>query len=302
MSQVAKKLSTKEEYSTLVDKYDTFLFDCDGVLWNGESVVDGVIDVLSMLRSKNKDVIFVTNNATRSREDYKGKFDKMGVQAKVEEIFGSAYASAVYISSVLKLPSTSKVYVVGMSGLEHELASEGISYIGGTAEEDNTLAPFSLSSFKRDPDVEIVLCGLDTAINYTKLCKAFQYLHEGEDKCKFLATNVDSTYPASGGLLPGAGSLSAVLSNSLGREPLSLGKPGKTMMDCIKAKHDFDPSRTIMIGDRLDTDIMFGKNGGISTLLVMTGVTTEKILTNAPISSIPDYIVNSLGDLAVLRS
>lgn len=174
----------------------------------------------------------------------------------------------MYISTVVRLPSTSKVYVVGMAGLEHELASEGISHIGGSNEEDNTLEPFTLSEFEKDPAVAVVLCGLDTSINYTKLCKAFQYVQGGAE---FLATNVDSTYPVKGGLLPGAGSLSAVLSRALGREPLSIGKPGKTMLDCIKAKHEFDPARTIMIGDRLDTDIMFGKNGGVSTLLVMTG-------------------------------
>jgi len=72
------------------------------------------------------------------------------------------------------------------------------------------------------------------------------------------------------------------------------------MMDCIKAKHDFDPARTIMIGDRLDTDIQFGKNGGIATLLVMTGVTNETNLSNAPTESKPDYVVESLGDLHVL--
>ena len=160
-----------------------------------------------------------------------------------DEIFGSAYAAAVYISTVLKLPKTSKVYVIGMSGLEQELASEGISFLGGTDPSDNpslTPAPamLDLSTFRKDPNVGAVLCGLDTAINYAKLCKAFQYLHDDplEDRVKFLATNVDSTFPVKDGLLPGSGALTSVLSKALGREPLSLGKPGKTMMDCIKAK------------------------------------------------------------------
>ncbi len=123
-----------------------------------------------------------------------------------------------------------------MTGLEAELSSEGISHIGGSADEDNVLSPFNLSEFQPDPSVSVVLCGLDTSINYTKLCKAFRYLQAGEETCQFLATNVDSTYPVKGGLLPGAGALSAVLSKALGREPLSIGKPGKTMLDCIKAK------------------------------------------------------------------
>lgn len=279
---MAKRLSTKEDYTTLLEKYDTFLFDCDGVLWNGDKPVEGVIDVLKMLRAKNKSVIFVSNNATKSRVQYITKFDKLGIQANVDEVVGSAYAAAVYISSVLKFAPTDKVYVIGMAGLEAELASEGISYLGGTSPSDNTLEPFVLTSFlpEKDPNVKAVLFGLDTSINYTKLCKAFQYLVEGEDKCKFLATNTDGTYPIEGGILPGSGSLSAVLAFSLGRKPLSIGKPGKTMMDCIKAKHDFDPAKTIMIGDRLDTDIMFGKNGGVSTLLVLTGAFLTHLRAN----------------------
>jgi 4-nitrophenyl phosphatase len=124
-----------------------------------------------------------------------------------------------------------------MSGIEQELASEGISYLGGTSPEDNGLsfAPLDLSTFRKDPDVGAVLCGLDTAINYTKLSKAFQYL-VGDPEVKFLATNGDTTYPVKGGILPGGGALSAVLARALGREPLSLGKPGTVMMDCIKAK------------------------------------------------------------------
>ncbi|TFK52848.1 2-phosphoglycolate phosphatase [Heliocybe sulcata] len=301
------RLSTKEDYKTLLDKYDTWMFDCDGVLWNGDRLVDGAVKVLEILRTHKKSVLFVTNNATKARPSYKKKFDKLGVEAHVDEIFGSAYAAAVYISSVMKLPKDKKVYVVGMEGVEQELAAEGISYIGGTDPADQTLNSFSLSSFTRDPAVSVVLCGLDTAINYTKLAKAFQYLQD--PSVTFLVTNDDSTYPSEGGLLPGAGAVSAPLKTASGREPLSIGKPASTMLDCIKAKHDFDPKRTIMVGDRLNTDILFGQNGGLSTLLVLTG---ESIQTRARIthvediegpnasSIIPEYVTNSIGDLRVL--
>lgn len=105
---------------------------------------------------------------------------------------------------------------------------------------DNTLAPFSLDSFTPDPSVAAVLCGLDTSINYTKLSKAFQYI-TCNPGCLFLATNEDSTYPmksgSGGGLLPGAGAISAPLRFALGRDPISIGKPARTMLDCIKAKY-----------------------------------------------------------------
>jgi 4-nitrophenyl phosphatase len=127
------------------------------------------------------------------------------------------------------------------------------------------------------------------SVTYTKLAKAFQHLLQNDD-CAFIATNEDSTYPATGGLLPGAGSVFAPLQTALGgRKPIAIGKPNKTMLDCIKAKwasrplildyswaavnrHDFDPARTLMVGDRLNTDIAFGQAGGLSTLLVLTGL------------------------------
>lgn len=288
-------------YEALFDRYDTWLFDCDGVLWNGDRPVEGAKEVLEMLRRQNKSIIFVTNNATKSRKNYKKKFDKLGIDATVDEVFGSAYAAAVYISSVIKLPKDKKVYVIGMSGIEDELREEGISFIGGTDPADNTLEPFSLADFTLDPSVAVVLCGLDGSINYTKISKAFQYLTRNEG-CLFLATNEDSTYPDSAGTLPGAGSVSAPLRFALGRNPLCTGKPSKTMLDCIQAKHNFDPSRTIMVGDRLNTDILFGQEGGVSTLLVLTGITKLAEITGPSASNIvPEYVTGSLGDLVVAR-
>jgi len=166
---------------------------------------------------------------------------------------------------------------------------------------DCTLEPFSLADFTLDTTVGAVLCGLDTSINYTKLSKAFQYLTRIPG-CQFLVTNEDSTYPLKGGLLPGAGSISAPLRYALGRDPISIGKPASTMLDCIKAKVHFDPKRTIMVGDRLNTDILFGQNGGLATLLVLTGITTEEDITGPQASPIiPDYVTPSIGDLRVLE-
>ncbi|KAF8752214.1 phosphatase [Rhizoctonia solani] len=255
---MAAKPTTPSQLQAVVDSYDTFMFDCDGVLWHGDHLIPGIIEVLAYLRQQKKSIIFVTNNATKSRRSYKGKFDKLGVQAEVDEIFGSAYAAAVYLSSVIKLPKDKKVYVIGMKGLEEELEEEGISYIGGTDPADNTLNSFNLP-FEPDPAVAAVVCGLDTSINYTKLSKAFQYLTRNE------------------------------------------GKAHATMLDCVKAKHNYDPKKTLMIGDRLDTDIQFGKNGGLDTLLVLSGVTHLSDISGSNASPvIPDYVVSSLGDFAVL--
>ncbi|PIL29157.1 hypothetical protein GSI_09206 [Ganoderma sinense ZZ0214-1] len=328
-TSMAARLSSREDYAGLLDKYDTWLFDCDGVLWQGDKVIDGATDVLQLLRHHKKSVLFVTNNATKSRKNYKKKFDSLGVEAHVDEIFGSAYAAAVYISSVMKLPKDKKVYVIGMSGLEEELDEEGIAHIGGTDPEDNTLGSFSLATWTPDPSVGAVVCGLDTSVNYTKLSKAFNYLTRNPG-CRFLVTNEDSTYPTADGLLPGAGTVSAPLRYALGQDPTAVGKPNRTMLDCIRAnvapaargvgdakrghgvnvrlpspadRHDFDPKRTIMVGDRLNTDIEFGQVGGLSTLLVLTGITKESEITGPNVSpTVPDYVTGSIGDLRALLS
>jgi len=160
--------------------------------------------------------------------------------------------------------------------------------------------PFKIENFIPDPDVGAVVCGLDTSINYTKYCKAYQYLRNND--CLFIATNEDSTYPAGGGILPGGGSIMAPLVLALKRKPVATGKPNATMLDCIRAKHNFDPKRSIMVGDRLETDIEFGKKGGLSTLLVLTGITAKEDLQSdaVPQDQIPDFVTSSLGDLRIL--
>lgn len=299
---MSTRLSSQEDYKKLLDSYDTWLFDCDGVLWRGDHLIDGATEVLEILRRRNKKVVFVTNNATKSRKKYKTKFDQLGIEAHVDEIYGSAYAAAVYLSSIIKIPKNKKVYVIGQNGLEEELRGEGIQYIGGTDPADNTLEPFNLSNFTIDPDVAAVVCGLDTQINYTKLSKAFQYLTRNPG-CHFIATNEDSTFPSAAGLLPGAGAISAPLRYALGKSPVCTGKPASTMLDCVKAKVHFDPERTIMVGDRLNTDILFGQNGGLTTLLVFTGITSEDEITGPnPSPIVPDFVTQALGDFQIVET
>ena len=171
---------------------------------------------------------------------------------------------------------------------------------------DNTLEPFTFANYTHDPDVGAVLCGLDLSINYTKLCKAFQCLTRNPG-CLFLATNGDSTYPVASGTLPGTGALWSTLRFALNKDPLVIGKPESTMLDCIKAKCvctriidvdptqltffscrvHFDPARTIMVGDRLSTDIMFGKSGGLATMLVMTGEFLPPLCHSVPVDLKP---------------
>ncbi|TEY26740.1 hypothetical protein BOTCAL_1181g00010 [Botryotinia calthae] len=284
-----------------IDQFDVFLFDCDGVLWSGDLIFPGTVETLELLRSKGKKIVFVTNNSTKSRTEYQKKLTALGIPSNVDEIFGSAYSSAIYISRILKLPAPkNKVFVLGESGIETELKTEGVEFIGGTdpayrrditPEDYKGIADGSLL----DDDVGVVLAGLDFHINYLKLCHAYHYLRRG---AVFLATNTDSTLPSNHTFFPGAGSISIPLINMIGKEPTALGKPNQAMMDSIEGKFQFDRKKTCMVGDRLNTDIKFGIEGKLGgTLAVLTGVSKKEEweAENAPV--VPAYYVDKLSDL-----
>ncbi|KAK3900451.1 HAD-like domain-containing protein [Staphylotrichum tortipilum] len=304
---------TKPKYLTgdnaaineFIDQFDVFLLDCDGVIWSGDHVFEGVPETLELLRSRGKKVVFVTNNSTKSRQEYLKKFTGLGIPSDVEEIFGSAYSSAIYISRILQLPPTQKkVFVIGEAGIENELRSENVPFIGGTdpafrrditPEDCQGIADGSLL----DPEVGCVLAGLDFHINYLKLSHALQYLRRG---AVFLATNVDSTFPMNHNFFPGAGSISAPLIYMTGgQQPVALGKPSQAMMDAVEGKFQLDRARTCMVGDRLNTDIKFGIEGRLGgTLAVLTGVSKVADWEAEDAVAVPAFYVDKLSDLGAV--
>ena len=116
--------------SELLDKTDVFIFDCDGVIWKGDSLIDGVPATLEMLRAAGKKIFFVTNNSTKSRKGYKGKFTSLGLDVEPEEIFSSSFAAAAYLEQTKFKESGKKVYIVGEVGIQEELDLIGVPYIG----------------------------------------------------------------------------------------------------------------------------------------------------------------------------
>jgi 4-nitrophenyl phosphatase len=245
----------------------------------------------------------VTNNSTKSRPEYLKKLTGLGIPANVEEIFGSAYSSAIYISRILKLSADKrKVFVIGEAGIENELRTEGVPFVGGTdpnfrrdmePKDFDGLADGSLV----DPEVGCVLVGLDFHINYLKLSHAYQYLVRD---AVFLATNLDSTFPMNKDFFPGGGSMSSPLINMTGKKPLGLGKPSQAMMDAVEGKFQFDRSRTCMVGDRLDTDIQFGIEGKLGgTLHVLTGVSKQEEWEKDGAPIVPAYYADKLSDLNI---
>uniref|UniRef100_A0A8R7TKL9 4-nitrophenylphosphatase n=1 Tax=Triticum urartu TaxID=4572 RepID=A0A8R7TKL9_TRIUA len=119
-----------EDAEALIDSVETFIFDCDGVIWKGDKLIDGVPETLDLLRSKGKRLVFVTNNSTKSRKQYGKKFETLGLSVNEEEIFASSFAAAAYLQSI-DFPKDKKVYVIGEEGILKELELAGFQYLGG---------------------------------------------------------------------------------------------------------------------------------------------------------------------------
>ena len=148
-----------------------------------------------------------------------------------------------------------------------------------------------------DPNVGVVLTGLDFHVNYLKVSLGMAYLRQG---AVFLATNIDTTLPSNKTLFPGAGATSAPLVASSGTTPLALGKPSQAMMDAIEGKFKLDRKKTCMVGDRLNTDIQFGIEGGLGgTLAVLTGVSSKEEFVGEDKDVVPMAYVDKLGDLII---
>ncbi|SCV05316.1 LANO_0H04786g1_1 [Lachancea nothofagi CBS 11611] len=295
------KIDSKAVAQTLLDQYDTFLFDCDGVLWLGTHLLPHIKETLDLLIANGKTLYFVTNNSTKSRAAYAKKFASFGVTVSEDQIFTSGYASALYVRDSLKLqPGKDKVWVFGESGIAEELKLMGFDSLGCNDPRldqafDITTSPFITEGL--DPSVKCVIAGLDTKVNYHRLAITLQYLQQPD--VKFVATNIDSTYPNKGYILPGAGSMINCVAFASGREPAACGKPNPNMLNAIVTAKNLERSKCCMVGDRLNTDIRFGVEGKLGgTLLVLTGIETEKnALDTSGDHPLPKYYADKLGDI-----
>eukprot|EP01134_Creolimax_fragrantissima_P000709 CFRG0709T1 len=273
--------------------FDAVVFDCDGVLWKGSHVIPGAVEVVSHLIELGKQVVFVTNNSTKSRDMYSEKMAALGFTGITSDmVIGSAFAAAYYIKNEMKLDG--KVYVIGEAGIKVECAGQGIP-IAGMEEDNHVWDPVAMEAWKPDPEVTAVLFGLDVQMNYTKITKATRYL--ANPNVKFIATNTDVTFPFRTFRAPGTGAMLATLKSASGREPIVTGKPNKPMRDVVLHKFGLNPARTLMVGDRLDTDIEFGLQGGMKTLLVLTGISGEEEILKPGAATVPDFYADSIAEL-----
>ncbi|OAY43517.1 phosphoglycolate phosphatase 2 [Manihot esculenta] len=291
----AAELLLSHNLRSLLDSVEAFLFDCDGVIWKGDKLIDGVSETLELLRSKGKKLVFVTNNSTKSRRQYAKKFNSLGISVSEEEIFSSSFAAAMYLK-VNNFPREKKVYVIGGEGILQELQLAGYTGLGGPEDGEKKAEWKSNSLFEHDKSVGAVVVGLDPYINYYKLQYGTLCIRENPE-CLFIATNRDAVgHMTDLQEWPGAGCMVAAMCGSTEREPIVVGKPSTFMMDFLLQKFQVSTSKMCMVGDRLDTDILFGKNAGCKTLLVLSGVTNQSTLEDPSNTIQPDYYTSKISD------
>ena len=272
-----------------------------GVLWRGGVAIPGASAGIAALRAAGKRVLFVSNNSTKTRAQTVAQLSSVGgIPATLDDVVSSAYAAALYCVS---RGFTKKVYVVGQSGLIDELTAAGLTVLGP---EDGVSAPAftfgQLTPGHLDPDVQAVVAGFDGHLTYKKMAMAVSHLRYTPG-CAFVATNRDATFPDAHMLVPGGGCVIAALVTGSGREPdVVAGKPDPSLLTLLEGACGVVRGRTCMIGDRIDTDIAWGREGGLSTLCVLTGITTPSLLEKMGPSHphAPHHVTGSLADVATL--
>lgn len=245
------------------------IFDMDGVLYRGETPIKGAGEAVAKLRKMGLKIFFFTNNAEQTRKEFVERLNSFGISAKEEEVYATSYGAAVYIRE--NFPG--KTVFSFSRGTIQELKKHGI--------------PILLTK-----KAEVVVAGLDLELNYGKLADAFQAINSG---AAFIATNEDNSYPVEDAILPGAGAIVAALSSTTGVKPILIGKPEPYLLDIMIKEHKLKKEETMMVGDRLQTDILMANREGLHSALVLSGISTRKEIEGSGL--VPDYVLDSVVDL-----
>ncbi len=254
------------------------ILDMDGVLWTDDHPIGDLAAVFGRISDRGLKVCLATNNATRTPEQYLTRLDEFGVKGLQEwQIVTSAHALAHELEK--RFPKKGGIYLIGEKGLAQALSELGFHPIG----EDSW-----------DPGKQIVAVaqGMDRAISFPKLRRACLLIRQG---VPFYATNPDLTFPTPDGLIPGAGALTAALVASTGIQPIVVGKPAPFMLNLARERLKTSAPDTLVVGDRLETDIAGGQSAGYPVALVLSGVSTEQMARSW--KPLPDFVTPDLAAL-----
>ena len=252
-------------------KVKALFLDMDGVLWTDKKEIGNLHEVFESIREAGLTVLFGTNNATRTPEEYCQKLASFGVHVEPEQFFSSGIGTVYQLRK--DFPQGPRIYVVGSDSLKKTLRDNGFEVV-----EENA---------------EVVLASLDRGINYEKIARAM--IEICEHGAKFYATNTDSTFVTENGWRPGGGIVSACIETCTGQKPFIIGKPNTVMIELACEQNHLAPDEIMAVGDRYETDIEAGLRFGARTGLVLTGYETAE--TVPFLDPKPDLICKDLAEL-----
>jgi len=262
-------------YKVIMSKFNpgkikSLILDMDGVLWRGDIPIIDLHVVFNNVKNKNFHVILATNNSTRTIDQYSEKLARFGVSLSKSQIINSSLATAHYLLE--KYPGGGPLFVLGENGLVETLRDSGFHH--------------------SEKEAMAVVAGMDRKLTYKKLSQAALLIRSGSE---FIGTNNDKTFPEKQGLVPGAGSILAALEAATDQKPIIIGKPAPEMYQIAMERMGTLPAETLVVGDRLETDILGGQALGCKTALVLSGVTSNHAAHQWKPK--PDLIVRDLAAL-----
>ncbi len=247
-----------------------FICDMDGVIYHGETLLPGVEKFVNWLKDSGKRFLFLTNSCNYVPEELQLRLRRMGLEVSKDNFYTSAKATAKYLET--HAPGSS-AYVIGNSGLFGELYSHGI--------------------LMNEVNPDFVIVGESNGYDYSSITKAIRLVQNG---AKLIGTHPDISGPSDGGIVPACGALAAPIELVTGKKAYYIGKPNPLMMRTGLHLLGCEPEDAVMVGDRMDTDILGGMEAGMDTVLVLSGVSTP--WTIQQFAYRPKYVLDGVGDIA----
>ena len=261
------------EKNELLRQIKLYLFDMDGTLYLGDRLYSFTTELLETLKKTGRRYLFMTNNSSKSVEDYIKKLEKLGIPATREDFITSSQATAYYLK---QHHWGQTLYVCGTRSLRRELEREGFKTTDSVEETD------------------CIVMGFDTELTFQKLHDV-SYLLLTRENIPYIATNPDYVCPTEFGSVPDCGSVCDMIFNATGKRPVVIGKPSPLMPLLAMEQWGYSKEETAVVGDRIYTDVKSGLNAGITGILVMSGETTREILEASPDK--PHLVLEDAGEI-----
>ncbi len=250
-----------------------FLLDLDGTIYLEDQLIPGAAKFIDTLIEKKKDYVFLTNNSSKSASHYITKLEKMNIPVTPDNVFTSGQSTARYLAGAKE---NCRIYLVGTELLKKELVESGIEVVDS-----------------KEENIDFVVVGFDTELVYKKLEIACSLIDDG---VPFIATNPDLVCPLKNKrYIPDCGSMCEMIFNATGKRPTYFGKPDRKMAEILCSKKGIDADASVIIGDRLYTDMALGHNAGITSICVLSGETEEHQIADSDVK--PDFVIESVAKL-----